>query len=509
MRVHPFMRDAPYMQAYEALQLDNDRQTEMLLRHLNPNGGPSFHDYGKRHPQTVLDLGCGEGHWALHAASTWKHSRIVGFDLVDITLDDFDTRSNLEFVQGNFLKRKLPFEDQTFDLVRMANLTLAIPYNKWKFVISEVNRVLTVGGRLEVIDDQFFFPYGREPAQTSGSDMDDSDDDDELFSDDDDDTLENESDSLSDPAPTLVDSDSSSCSSHEKSKEADPVTLLTQPPSAFDMPPHPDLLQVRPPGRPWSEQVSACADLEAMFQRMLIQKYGIHPRPSEFLPDVLKQVFGKPNAGKLKSMHLKVAHPDPISPSSPDNDENSPTGKGSKKNWMSLEWDKKKQFSTVPEGISAKAAGRLGINYSTLAAATAAATANRAPLISSQTTSGLLLWPSTFIPLPQAELEMHVSKHMHTLLGCKPALRDYLTSFLDDEGNRIMDIPSFEDYIWDYEMFLRQRFNWPSGLPGNFEVDDTAKSKRGSSESSDYVNSLKHKELLHVRSLRVFEAIKS
>ena len=42
----------------------------------------------------------------------------------------------------------------------MANLALCIPYDKWEFVLGQVRRVLTPGGRLELIDDDIYFPYG-------------------------------------------------------------------------------------------------------------------------------------------------------------------------------------------------------------------------------------------------------------------------------------------------------------------------------------------------------------
>ena len=255
-----------------------------------------------------------------------------------------------------------------------------------------------------------------------------------------------------------MDSDTSSCSSHdiEKGKESDAIVPLTPPtsPSVTDVSPCPDL-QTRPQPRPWSEQAQACKDLEATFQRMLIQKYTIHPRPSEFLSDLMKQVFGKVNAGKRTSMHLKLPQTDPSSPTSPTD------GKTPKKSWLTIEWDKKEKqpivpSTVVPEGISAKAAGRLGISYSTLAAAVAAQSSS-SPSSSSSSSSlssqspGIVLWPSTFIALPQAELEMHACKHLHTLLGCKPALREWVTGFCDKESKRMIDTNSFEDFIWDYE----------------------------------------------------------
>lgn len=118
-KVHPYIIDAPYMQAYNSVPLqrlvyfiefrastdvhipDSDRYTDILLQRLVPAGSPSFHDYGKRPPASVLDLGCGPGHWMLYAAGVWKTSQITGFDIVDVTLPEFETMENVHFVRGN------------------------------------------------------------------------------------------------------------------------------------------------------------------------------------------------------------------------------------------------------------------------------------------------------------------------------------------------------------------------------------------------------------------------
>ena len=47
---------------------------------------PSFHKWGKKPPADVLDLGCGEGFWVLHAAKLWKPfgTKVTGLDLIDL-----------------------------------------------------------------------------------------------------------------------------------------------------------------------------------------------------------------------------------------------------------------------------------------------------------------------------------------------------------------------------------------------------------------------------------------
>ncbi|KAL0066553.1 hypothetical protein AAF712_006356 [Marasmius tenuissimus] len=187
MRMHPHGNDAVYMQSYEHMSMENDRHFNTLLRRLNSNGTPSFHDYarlGESPPSCVLDMACGQGFWLLQAATQWPNSRIVGLDLMDVRLPQVKARENIEFIGGNFLHYTLPFPSNSFDYVRIANASLAIPFDKWKFVLKEVERVLTRGGRLEVIDDQIIYPYASHeqghpssllPAAGSAFELDDDD----------------------------------------------------------------------------------------------------------------------------------------------------------------------------------------------------------------------------------------------------------------------------------------------------------------------------------------------
>ena len=79
----------------------------MLLRRLNSNGSPTFHNYGLNPPENVLDLGCGHGGWVVEAASAWRSfgTKVTGFDLVDVSSHsgdiDEDLLDNITWVQGN------------------------------------------------------------------------------------------------------------------------------------------------------------------------------------------------------------------------------------------------------------------------------------------------------------------------------------------------------------------------------------------------------------------------
>ncbi|KAH7337745.1 hypothetical protein B0J17DRAFT_629278 [Rhizoctonia solani] len=122
----------------------------------------------------VLDLGCGEGLWVLAAAKEWRHTRFVGFDLLPIQMDlkekldgaknAQDITDRIEWVQGDFLSEELPFADNSFDLVRLANTTLALPTDtetgncRLRALFSEIFRVLKVDGEFEIIDENHTVP---------------------------------------------------------------------------------------------------------------------------------------------------------------------------------------------------------------------------------------------------------------------------------------------------------------------------------------------------------------
>ena len=119
------------------------------------------------HPKKVLDVGCGSGAWCINAASLWPDTYFVGLDLVAIqpdpcalerfsrlkhpksrtklpqllprTISSKQSQSTLtttfiynriKWVHHNFLKARLPFEDDEFDLVRVRCIAQGVPEDK-------------------------------------------------------------------------------------------------------------------------------------------------------------------------------------------------------------------------------------------------------------------------------------------------------------------------------------------------------------------------------------------
>ncbi|KAJ8508780.1 hypothetical protein ONZ45_g8981 [Pleurotus djamor] len=713
MSVHSYGSDVPYMQSYDRMALDNDYYTEQLINKLNTGNSPTFHQYGKKPPTTVLDLGCGRGTWVCQAADAWKTNGtiVTGFDIVNLSKPFISEYDNARFVQGDFVKYALPFKDESFDLVRMANLSLCIPYEKWPFVFSEVKRVLTPKGRLELIDDQIFFPYGSSPSPIEGADnvmspttptpkshsrahrsAFEDDDEEPQRSSQDEDASRAESEARSsyeedesfDSASTLIDSDASTLISARSSMQSEHSvfkkhieTSVTQPPqielpafapidpisfdlsdalSAFPPPPTRPIPNIPVPstlspnatitplsacadatpqptstsvpsdtstptqrpvesndldqdgelassGAPtanpeslhdeyatWEQCSEASKDLEIVFEKMLQEKYMVHPRPHDFIFAALKATFGDDSAEKVRSMHIRLAPPEcNYEHELGVVDEGDADVESKKSSSVTIRWEKKSKkerkaakesakFASMqedasllndgeafippplPEGLSAKAAKSLGISPSDFASAAAASVPSspRPPSMDSSPSStstfigsgpvqspGLIVLPSTFIPLSPAELEMHACKHIHTLLGCKPALQDFVGGFQNGNGQRMCDDAEFEESLWQYEWYVshsllfmriqvtyasdptsfrRQRFNWPSGSPdSDFDTScdfdwtkvDVARPTKTRPRSSSSLSGFTHQtsyaadELTHVRTLRVFGATKN
>ncbi|PPQ96782.1 hypothetical protein CVT26_006266 [Gymnopilus dilepis] len=414
---------------YNSILLDNDRLTGELLMRLNPTASPSYHNYGNMPPTSVLDLGCGEGHWVVDAAIAWKGygTKVTGYDMVDISqrllswAEEQGVKDNIRFVQGNFVKQRLPFSDDSFDLVRMSCLALSLPADSWMPVLQEVNRVLMVGGRLELIDDYVFFPYGKAASAldslSSGS-----------------------SDSVGSVAPQLdvtipsasfttfsiyngqvtnpglgSSADSLLYALDEEDVDDDSQTVHEFNPqkasssSRNGRRPRDSMRYTGISPELWNNFAATSRDLEALFEHMLFYKFGISTDPNDFILGMMKDVFG--HAREVSTMHLTLAPPD-------FGDNNRPSGLRSR----SSSSDRRRQSM----GLS------------------------RSP--------GLVLWPSTFLPMTQTEIEIHASKHLRLLLSCKNVLVEHALEATDDDE---IDEDSVLEAMAEYESFLRHRFNPP------------------------------------------------
>lgn len=110
--------------------------------------------WGLKDCKTVLDVGCGTGHWG-RALSVFlpKQAKIYGIDRESewVTLaKEFSKDSKDRFEYSVSVAEKIPFPDNTFDLVTCQTLLLHV--DDAKKVIKEMIRVLKPNGLLMVAE---------------------------------------------------------------------------------------------------------------------------------------------------------------------------------------------------------------------------------------------------------------------------------------------------------------------------------------------------------------------
>ncbi|KAF8963398.1 hypothetical protein BDZ97DRAFT_1919832 [Flammula alnicola] len=431
---------------YDSVLLDNDRHTGELLVRLNPTGSPSFHNYGNSPPTSVLDLGCGQGHWVVDAAIAWKGygTKVTGYDMVDISKGllpwavEQGVTDNIRFVRGNFLKQRLPFSDNSFDMVRMSCLALCITSDSWIFVLQEVCRVLQVGGRLELIDDLIFFPYRKASSSLDCStraqiesvaprlDIAIPSSSFTTFSIYDGETTNpGLGASLEDPEPEDV---YELYGVEEEEAEFDDTETVNGRETEWTRDESPNPRAIPRPAtvsnhsimssRSWNRAFATSGDLESLFEHMLTHKFGIRKDPSEFVLDLMKEVFG--HAREVKTMHLTLAPP-----------ETGIDGDNGLRGHQQFEYDNSEAL--ISRGGHFRSAS-----------------GSRRESMGLSKSPGLILWPSTFIPMDQSEIEIHASKHLRMLLSCKNLLLEHALEATDDEE---IDEESVLEALWEYEGF--------------------------------------------------------
>ena len=110
-------------------------------------------------PASVLDVGCGAGHWAMEIAYAFPDAYVLGIDLTLPEADSFYVANartlrrpnNCTFMQCDALS-PLPFADESFAYTHMRLLHLGIPMTAWPHVMNELVRVTRLHGWIELVE---------------------------------------------------------------------------------------------------------------------------------------------------------------------------------------------------------------------------------------------------------------------------------------------------------------------------------------------------------------------
>jgi ubiquinone/menaquinone biosynthesis C-methylase UbiE len=124
-------------------------------------------------PGSILDVGCGNGRWAMEMAQIFPAARVIGMDLVvpptetNPEQQSYPRPANYSFVQGNVLE-DLPFPDATFDFVHQRLLYGSIPAAQWPVVVDRLVRVTRPGGWVELVESELMQGSGHAVSTFNG-----------------------------------------------------------------------------------------------------------------------------------------------------------------------------------------------------------------------------------------------------------------------------------------------------------------------------------------------------
>jgi ubiquinone/menaquinone biosynthesis C-methylase UbiE len=147
---------SPYLLPSDEKEINRLDFQHYLLRYaLQGNYSAPIDTLPRGYPDSILDVGCGTGRWALEMAAQFPGANVVAVDLSplpDERAPNAEHRpDNFTFVQADVL-RGLPFADATFEYVHQRLLFLGIPALLWPGVVREVVRVAQPGGWVELAE---------------------------------------------------------------------------------------------------------------------------------------------------------------------------------------------------------------------------------------------------------------------------------------------------------------------------------------------------------------------
>lgn len=115
----------------------------------------------KNVPKRVLELGCGSGYWSAMCHdyfSSLGHKDIsfTGLDVAPLAPDLKKQGVNWTFVHHDLRRMPYPFDNDSFDLVMIKDMSLVLPLGmaSQKFMDESI-RILVEGGTLEIWDSDF------------------------------------------------------------------------------------------------------------------------------------------------------------------------------------------------------------------------------------------------------------------------------------------------------------------------------------------------------------------
>lgn len=102
--------------------------------------------------QTILDLGCGTGAWAMDMATDFPHCSVVGADVAPMDVGLASRNLRIDVCDAN--EGLTIYQNEQFNLVNARMIAMGI--KNYPFLIGEISRILKPGGFLQLQEWDFF-----------------------------------------------------------------------------------------------------------------------------------------------------------------------------------------------------------------------------------------------------------------------------------------------------------------------------------------------------------------
>ncbi len=128
-----------------------------------------FHPNGD---ETVLDIGCGPGSWALDVAFKYQDMSIIGLDIDESAVSYAMMRAMTEHLENVSFEvhdatQRLPFGDESVDYINVSLVNSFLLKEQWPRLFAECYRILRPGGWLRSIE--WFLNQSNSPAMRRGT----------------------------------------------------------------------------------------------------------------------------------------------------------------------------------------------------------------------------------------------------------------------------------------------------------------------------------------------------
>ncbi|KAI8388905.1 S-adenosyl-L-methionine-dependent methyltransferase [Radiomyces spectabilis] len=98
----------------------------------------------------IVDVGTGNGIWAWEMANEFPSCQVVGIDRRKPS-EQISRCSNLSYIEASIFE-PWPLADNSVHFIFQRNMGQDIPKEKWRFILTEMHRVLRSGGEIELLE---------------------------------------------------------------------------------------------------------------------------------------------------------------------------------------------------------------------------------------------------------------------------------------------------------------------------------------------------------------------